>query len=72
MKTVLATIAALGLGVSAAAACPMMKNAKSDYMTTASIKAPMSTAEQAIKGTGEEAEMTGGAAQDTVKEEPAE
>lgn len=72
MKTVLATLAVLGLGLSAAHACPMHSAGAHDTMTTASIAAdtvPMSTRGDSLEGAGDEAAVLGDKASDAVVEE---
>lgn len=70
MKTLLATLAAMGLAVPAAAACEFHKTASHDQMTTASIQAPLSTRDDAAKDAT--AEATVETIADEIREEPAE
>ncbi|MFP1630614.1 hypothetical protein ACLB6G_02655 [Zhengella sp. ZM62] len=72
MKTLLASIAILGFGLSAAHACPMHSAEAHDTMTTASISsdtAPMSTRSDSLQGTGDEATVVGDKAGDPVVKE---
>ncbi|PHP68539.1 hypothetical protein CSC94_00580 [Zhengella mangrovi] len=72
MKTVLATLAALGFGLSAAQACGMHSAEAHDTMTTASIasdKAPMSTRTDAVETTEDDAAK---AVEPVIKEEKAD
>lgn len=69
MKTLLATLAAIGIAAPAAAACGFHQTAGQDQMTTASIQAPLSTGNDAAKG--DSTEMTGEAIAEEIRNEPA-
>jgi hypothetical protein len=68
MKTALALIAAFGLSVGAAAACPFEKTVDADTMSTASIATPMTTPDSAtVDGSTDTTTVTGATGTDTLK-----